>query len=137
MYISFFQAVVFFRVSSPNPIYTSLVPHTCHMPVHLIVLDAITRRYLVSTHHKAHYAVSHNPLLPRVMPKYLLQHPIIEHPLPMFLPQCVRPRLTPVQNNGLSYSSVLIAIPYFPPQKTEICCGLFRTRLRSSDKSVI
>jgi len=43
----------------------SLMRATC--PAHLIVLDAITRRYLVkSTNRKAHYAVSPIPLLPRV-----------------------------------------------------------------------
>jgi hypothetical protein len=31
--------------------------------------------------------------------KYLPQHPILEHPQPMFLPQCDRPSFTPTQNN--------------------------------------
>jgi hypothetical protein len=31
-------------------------------------------------------------------PKYLPQHPILEQPRSMFLPQCERPSLTPTQN---------------------------------------
>jgi hypothetical protein len=38
--------------------------------------------------------------------KYSPQHPILEHPQPMFLPQCQRPSFTPIQNNRQNYSSV-------------------------------
>ena len=49
-------------------LYTLLLsPIRATCPARLIVLDAITRRYLVrSTYRKAHYAVSPSPLLPRV-----------------------------------------------------------------------
>ena len=33
-------------------------------------------------------------------PKYLPQHPTLEHPPPMFLPRCKRPSFTHIQNNG-------------------------------------
>jgi hypothetical protein len=32
-------------------------------------------------------------------PKCLPQHPILEHPQPVCLPQCERPSFTPSQNN--------------------------------------
>jgi len=33
-------------------------------------------------------------------PKYLPQHPILEHPQPMFLPQCERPSSSPIKTTG-------------------------------------
>jgi len=41
-----------------------------------------------------------------VRPKYSPQHPILEHLQPMFLPQCERPSLTPIQNNRQNYTRV-------------------------------
>ena len=35
-------------------------------------------------------------LLRKRRPKYLPEHPILEHPLPMLLPQIERPSLTPI-----------------------------------------
>jgi hypothetical protein len=37
--------------------------------------------------------------------KQLLQHPILEHPQPTFLPQYDRPSLTPIHNSRQNYSS--------------------------------
>jgi hypothetical protein len=39
-------------------------------------------------------------------PKYPPQHPILEHPQSLFLPQGERPSFTPIQNNRQNYSSV-------------------------------
>ena len=39
-----------------------------------------------------------------LMPKYLLQHPILEHIHPMFLPQWEKPSFIPIQNKQ-NYSS--------------------------------
>ena len=61
-----------------SPIYD-----TC--PTHLIPLD------LRSTDHKC--CLFPIPL----RPKYLSQHPILEHPPPIFLCQCERPSFTPIQ----------------------------------------
>jgi hypothetical protein len=33
------------------------------------------------------------------MPKYIHQHPILEHPQPMLLPQCDRPSFTPIKKH--------------------------------------
>jgi len=42
-------------------------------------------------------------------PKYLPQHPILQHPKPIFLPQCKRPSFTSAQSNRQNYSfSILI-----------------------------
>jgi hypothetical protein len=40
-------------------------------------------------------------------PKYPSQQPTLEHPQPVFLPQCKRPSFTPIQNNRHNYSSRL------------------------------
>jgi hypothetical protein len=42
----------------------------------------------------------HSCYLIPLRPKYPPQHPILEHPQPMFLPQCDRPSFTPTQNNN-------------------------------------
>jgi hypothetical protein len=34
------------------------------------------------------------------------QHPILKHPLPMFLPQCVRPSITSIKKRTHNYISV-------------------------------
>ena len=39
-------------------------------------------------------------------PKYLLQHSVLKHPQPMFLPHCERPSFTLVEYNRKNYSSV-------------------------------
>jgi hypothetical protein len=44
----------------------------------------------------------------RLRPAYLPQHPTLEQPQPMFLSQCERPRLTPIQNNMQTYSSLYL-----------------------------
>jgi hypothetical protein len=38
---------------------------------------------------------------------------LLEHPQPMFLPQCDRPSLTPIQNNRKNYSSVYLNLCIF------------------------
>ena len=56
-------------------------------------------------------AVYSSPLpcyLVPLRPKYPLQHRIIEHPQPTFLPQYESPSCTPIQNNRQSYSSVYL-----------------------------
>jgi hypothetical protein len=52
-------------------------------------------------------------LLVPLRPKYPPQHPILEYPQPMFLPQCERPSFTPIQNNRQNYSSVYLKCLYF------------------------
>jgi hypothetical protein len=44
--------------------------------------------------------------LVRPRTKLLPQHPFLKHPLPMFLPQCERPRFTSrIQKNTQNYNS--------------------------------
>ena len=45
-------------------------------------------------------------------PKYLPQHPTLKHPQSTFLPQCVRPSFTPIQNRR-NYSSVYLNFHIF------------------------
>jgi hypothetical protein len=49
-------------------------------------------------------------------PKCLHQHPILEHPEPMFLPQCDGPIFTPTKYDRTNFSSV--------------CLKLLKTKLR-------
>ena len=51
-----------------------------------------------------HSSVTLVPLTPR----YLPQHPTLEHPEPMFLLQCQRQRFTPIQNKRKNQSSVYL-----------------------------
>jgi len=101
-----------FRFPHQNPVYASPLPHTRHMsrPSHSSRFDHP---------HNIEWAVQIIQLLimqlpplpchlvpPR--PKYSLQHAILKHPQPAFLPQCQRPSLTPLQHNRQNYSSVYL-----------------------------
>ena len=46
-------------------------------------------------------------------PKYSPQHPILEHPHPMFFPQRERPSFTAIQNKRQNYSSVYFNLYIF------------------------
>ena len=46
-------------------------------------------------------------------PKYPPQHSILEHPQPVFLPQCELPSFTPIQNNVHNYSSAYLNLCIF------------------------
>ena len=87
-----------------NPVYTSALPHTCHMPrpSHLSRFYhpnnigwgvQIIKLLIMWLSPLSCYPV---PL----RPKYSPQHPILKHPQPTFLPQCKRPSLTPIQKTG-------------------------------------
>jgi len=72
---------------------------TC--PIHL-VLDLITLKILVkSTNYEhPHYVIFSSLLL--VLPsllKYSPQHPVLQYPASIFLPQDERPNCEPIQNN--------------------------------------
>ena len=45
--------------------------------------------------------------------KYSPQHHILKHPQPTFLPQCQRPRFTPIQNKSKNYSPVHLNLYIF------------------------
>ena len=102
-----------------NPSKTSPVSHTCLMPhpshsiwfnhlnniwwaLHIIKVLAVQSSEL------PHYLI---PL----RPKYLPQHPILEHSQPMFLPHCDRPSFIPTQNRE-NYSSVYLNLHIFGQQ---------------------
>ena len=85
-----------------NPVCTIRLPHTYYMPrpPHSPWFDdpnniwwaQITKLLLTQSSSLTCYLV---PL----MPKYIHQHSILEHPQPMFLPQCDRPSFTPIKKN--------------------------------------
>jgi hypothetical protein len=62
-----------------------------------------------------HYAIFSSFLALNLGPKYLPEHPNLEHPQVMFLPQCDRPSFTPIQKQ--CYNSIYINI-YVLSQQT-------------------
>jgi len=46
-------------------------------------------------------------------PKYLPQHPILEHPRPMLLPLCGRTSFTPIPNKTFAFYSCIISLSLF------------------------
>jgi hypothetical protein len=86
------------RSSHQNPVCIS------PLPAHLILLDLITRMIFYDEYRSLSSLLcsllhSPVPLFP-LRPKYLPQHPILEHPQPMFIPQCERSSFTTIQNNS-------------------------------------
>jgi hypothetical protein len=86
-----------------NPVCNSPLPHTCRMPrpsqssrfdyPNNIWWWVQVIKFLV---------MQSSPIPCRLVPlrpKYPPQHPILQHPQSLFLPQCDRPSFTPIQNN--------------------------------------
>jgi hypothetical protein len=89
-------------VRSPhqNPVCTSLFPPYVLRapPISFFSIWLPEKYFVMST--VPRYAVFSTPLSPRPLrPKYPPQHPILEHPQSLFLPQCERPSCTPIQND--------------------------------------
>ena len=79
-----------------------LAPTQITCPAHLIRLDLISRILMRTSHSAPNYAISSTPCYFILLgPKYLPQHPILQHPQPMFLPQCKRPSFTPIKKAKL------------------------------------
>jgi len=89
-----------------------IFPTRANCPAHLILLDFITRTILGEQYRSLSSSLCsflHSPVTSSLLdPKYSPQHPILKHPQPTFLPQCQRPRFTPIQNNRQNYSSVYL-----------------------------
>ena len=97
------------RFPHQNPVYSSTLPHTWHMPrpSHSSWFDRpnnigwgvqIIKLLMMQFSPLPCYLV---PL----RPKYS-QHPILKHPQCMFLPHCELPSFTLIQDNSQNYSSV-------------------------------
>jgi hypothetical protein len=92
----------FFRVPQQNPVSTSPLLHTCHMPpVCLILLNFITRIIFGEEYSLWNPQMLSPPVtcyLVHLRPKYLLQHPILKHPRPIFLPNVTHQTSHPHNN---------------------------------------
>jgi hypothetical protein len=85
----------FFRSLHQNHVRTSCLPYVLHDPPISFLKDQqnIWRKVHVMNLLVMWSSPVPSYLVPRT-PKYLLLHPFLEHPQPMFLPRYVRPILT-------------------------------------------
>jgi hypothetical protein len=89
-----------------SPVYA-----TC--PAHLILYLIIRIKFGKDgrSHSSSLCSLLHFPCcLVLFRPKYLPQHPILEHPHSLFLSQRKRPRFAPKQNNRKNFSSMCVSI---------------------------
>jgi hypothetical protein len=92
-----------------NPIYASSVPHTRYMP-----RPSHSRFY--HSHNIGYYrslssslcSFLHSPVTSYLLGLNILLNTIFSIPQPTFVPQCERPRFTPIDNNRQNYSSLHI-----------------------------
>ena len=101
--------VSFPQVSPP----ISTPPYALHAPpISFFSILSPGEYWVRNTDHSApHCAVSSTPWYPvPPRPKYSPQHPTLEHPRPVFLPQCQRPSFAPIQNNRQNYSSIYLTM---------------------------
>jgi len=98
-------------------LYESLLSPTCATcPAHLILYLII--RIIFGKEGRSYSSSLRSVLrfpccLVHLRPKYLPQHPILEHPHSLFLSQRKRPRFAPEQNNRKNYSSMCVSIYIF------------------------
>jgi len=88
-----------------------LSPIHAMCPVHLILLNFITRKIMGEEHRSLSSSLCsflYYCYLVPCMPKYSSQHPILKHPQPTFLTQCEGTSFTPIENNRQNYSSVYL-----------------------------
>ena len=82
------------RLGLQSGIFPSGFPTKTPYTPHLFTVRATYLAYLIVLD-----LIISTPLLPHPPhPKYSLQHPILKHPQPTFLPQCERPSLKPKRN---------------------------------------
>ena len=89
-----------FRFPHQNPVYTSPVTHSCHMPQPSHSSWFYHSNNVGSAVQIVKFLIMQFPPIPCYLellrPKYSPQHPILKHHRPMFLPQCQRPSFTPI-----------------------------------------
>ena len=105
-----FHVVSFPQVSPPKPCIRLCFPIRATFPAHFILLYLITQTILGLEYRSLSSSLCsflHSPVISSLLgPNILLNTPILQQPQPTFLPQCERPRFTPIQNNRKNYSSV-------------------------------
>ena len=102
------------RFHNQNPVSTSSVSHTRHMPCSshsswFYHTNKIRRAIKIIKF----LAMYFSPFLCSVARLRPNKHPILEHPHPAFLPQCERLSFTSMQNNRQNYSSVYLKLHIF------------------------
>src|SRR5215475_13412528 len=100
------------RLPHQHPVYTSILPHTRHMPCPSHSSRFYHPHYIGQGVQIIQLLVMQLSPFPRhlvpLRSKYSPQHPILKHPQPAFLPQRQRPSFTPIQNYGQNYSSIYL-----------------------------
>ena len=90
-----------------NTLYTPLLsPYVLHaLPTTFLSISSPSSYLVISTVHNAHqYVAFSTPMFPfPLMPKYSLQHTIVEYPKSTFLTEYERPSFTHVQNDRQNY----------------------------------
>ena len=91
------------RYSHQNHVCTSSLPHTCFLPrpslssgfghLNSVWWKVGAIKFLILKSSRLPFYLVH------IRPKYPPQHPILEHPQPMFIYQCEGPSFTPIQNS--------------------------------------
>ena len=110
IYAWIFQVGFFFTFPHQNPVYAFPLPYTCYRP-------RPSHSSLFYHPKNIGWAVQFiklliawfSPLpchLVPLRPQWSPQHPILKHPQAEFLPQCQRPRFTPIQSNSRNYSVI-------------------------------
>lgn len=106
-----------FSFISQTPARVSLLPHMCHTPCILLLpwfyephiwWGVQTTKFIISLLFSWSHFFPASCCLLLLKPKYIPQHPILEHLQPVFL--CGRSSFTPVQNNRKSYNYVCFNI---------------------------
>ena len=110
------------RISHQNPVGTSPISNACHMPCpsnsslnHLNLIWAglqIINLLIMQCPFPSY-------LIPLIL-NYLLQHPILEHPQPMLLPQCERHVSHPYRTLGKTILLYVLIFMLFNNTKTKI-----------------
>ena len=92
--------------------YFSFLPYMLHALPYVILLHLSTRiifGWEYSSWNSSMCSFLHSPVISSLLgPNFVLKHPILKQPQPMFLLYCERPSFTPIQHTRQYYSYVYL-----------------------------